>query len=266
MVITLLKFILTPLLVAFTTLASRRWGPTVGGWLVGLPITSGPVSVFLLIEQGNDFAVASAHSTLNGVISVVAFSLTYERVSRKFKWPLATFAGLAGYFAVIALFSQAYLPLYASSALALGAITLGYRAVPPTIDAVNTLVAPAWDLPFRMIAATIIVVAITTVSGFLGPQISGLLSTFPASICVMSAFSHYLHGTLAVRKFEQGVIVGSYAFAVFFIVAVPALQAWHPVAAYLAASCCALATNVVVFRVISMEAQARQNEKTSQMK
>ena len=251
MVITLLKFILTPLLVAATTLASRRWGPTVGGWLVGLPITSGPVSVFLFVEKGKDFAVASAHSTLNGVISVVAFSLAYERTARKSRWPLATLAGLMAYFAVVALFSNASLPLYISSILALGMITLGFKIVPPTSKAVIAPVAPAWDLPFRMIAATTIVVGITTVSGFLGPQISGLLSTFPASICVMSVFSHYLHGALAVRKFERGVIAGSYAFAVFFIVVVPTLQVWHPAIAYLVACCCALAANAVVFRIIS---------------
>ena len=249
--ITVLRFVLTPLLVLTATLVSRRWGPMVGGWLVGLPLTSGPVSVFLLIERGNDFAVASARSTLNGVISVVLFCLAYERVSRKLQWPFATFAGVAGYFAVVVLFSRASLPLYVSSALALSAITLGYRAVPPVIEAVDAVVTPAWDLPFRMIAATTVVVGITAASGFLGPQLSGLLSTFPVFTSVMAAFSHHLYGTLTVRKFMRGVIVGSYAFAVFFIVVVSALQTWHPVVVYLAATCSALATNVIVYRVMS---------------
>ena len=251
MVVTLAKFILAPLLVVATTLASRRWGPTVGGWLVGLPTTSGPISVFLLVERGTDFAVASAHSTLNGVISVLAFSLAYERAARKFRWPFAALSGLIGYFTIVALFSNVSLPLYMSSILALGAITLGLMAMPPASEAVYVPVAPAWDLPFRLIATTTIVVSITTISEFLGPQISGLLSPFPVLICVMSVFSHYLHGISAVRKFERGVIFGLYAFAVFFIVVVPTLQAWHPVVAYLTACCCALAANAAVFRIIS---------------
>ena len=32
-----LKLILTPLLIGLISLAERRWGTRVGGWLVGLP-------------------------------------------------------------------------------------------------------------------------------------------------------------------------------------------------------------------------------------
>src|SRR5437016_7099204 len=56
----LAKVVLTPLFIAAVTLAGRRWGPAVGGWLAGLPLTSGPVSVFLALEQGPGFAVRAA--------------------------------------------------------------------------------------------------------------------------------------------------------------------------------------------------------------
>ena len=39
-----LKLILTPLLIGGASLAARRWGPAIGGWLVSLPLTSGPVT------------------------------------------------------------------------------------------------------------------------------------------------------------------------------------------------------------------------------
>src|SRR5215218_6073961 len=32
------------------SLAVRRWGDAIGGWLVGLPLTSGPVAAFLAIQ------------------------------------------------------------------------------------------------------------------------------------------------------------------------------------------------------------------------
>ena len=60
----LAKVVLTPLFIAAVTLAGRRWGPAVGGWLAGLPLTSGPVSVFLALEQGPGFAArASSRSS-----------------------------------------------------------------------------------------------------------------------------------------------------------------------------------------------------------
>ena len=51
----LLKLLLVPGLVAAVTLAVRRWGPAVGGWLAGLPVVAGPVLVFYAIEQGDAF-------------------------------------------------------------------------------------------------------------------------------------------------------------------------------------------------------------------
>ena len=45
-----LKLTFAPILLAAATLAVRRWGEIVGGLLVGLPLTSGPISVFLALE------------------------------------------------------------------------------------------------------------------------------------------------------------------------------------------------------------------------
>src|SRR5207248_1789769 len=49
MSILLLKLILTPLLIGIASLAGRRWGPQVSGWLIGLPFTSAPVTFFLAL-------------------------------------------------------------------------------------------------------------------------------------------------------------------------------------------------------------------------
>ena len=47
--ILVLKLVVTPLLIAAATLVARRWGPGVGGWLAGFPLTSAPVSVFFAL-------------------------------------------------------------------------------------------------------------------------------------------------------------------------------------------------------------------------
>ena len=73
----LLKVLLAPLLILLATLAGRRWGPAVGGWLAGLPLTSGPVSLILALEQGPEFAARAALGTLFGLISLAAFSFAY---------------------------------------------------------------------------------------------------------------------------------------------------------------------------------------------
>ena len=44
----ILKIAVTPLLVAAVSLAARRWGPTVGGLVMGLPWFTGPVLLVLV--------------------------------------------------------------------------------------------------------------------------------------------------------------------------------------------------------------------------
>ena len=77
MILVAIKLMLTPLIMGSATLASRRWGDAVGGWLVGLPVISGPVSVYLLIERGAEFAAVAAAGSVSGVISQAAFCVGY---------------------------------------------------------------------------------------------------------------------------------------------------------------------------------------------
>ncbi len=64
-----LKLVLTPVLIGGASLGARRWGPTVGGWIVSLPLTSGPVVLFLALDRGPAFAVA-AGSYLDALVEV----------------------------------------------------------------------------------------------------------------------------------------------------------------------------------------------------
>ena len=245
----LLKLIITPLLIVATTLATRRWGHTIGGWLIGLPLTSGPVSVFLAMEQGREFAASSAHSTVNGLLGAVVFCIVYDACAKRCAWPGALAVSAVIDLLIIFLFTRVHPPLWGSVALAFAVITLGICLLRPHEGATPPIRAPYWDLPFRMVTTTTLVVGITAFSGVLGPQLSGLLATFPVFICVMSAFSHYLYGPAAIRMFERGVVSGSYAYAVFFIIVILALPAWNLFLVYSAATLGAVATNALVYAI-----------------
>src|SRR5579864_5312449 len=91
----LLKVVVTPALIAAATLAGRRWGHRLSGWLVGLPLTSGPVVFFLTLDQGTGFAISAALAVLLGTISQAAFALAYAWAAVRSRWPVATAAGCA---------------------------------------------------------------------------------------------------------------------------------------------------------------------------
>src|SRR5207253_534085 len=132
MTVLLAKVVLTPLLIAAATLAGRRWGPAVGGWLAGLPLTSGPVSVFLALEPGP-------------------------------------------------------------------------------------------------------VLLLTGTAAVLGPKVSGLLSPFPVLATVLAVFTHRRAGAAATQQLLRGIVLGSFAFAGFFVVVAAALDRWEAAATYVVA-------------------------------
>ena len=245
--ILLLKLLITPFLLTGTTLATRRWGPSVGGWLVGLPLTSGPVSFFLAVEQGRAFAATAAHGAINGLGPVIIFCMVYEKCASRLSWPLATASALGGYFTGVVLFSHLHLSFWASLGLVCGMISFAILCAKPVKHAATRLAAPRWDLPLRMVAATGIVLAVTAVSATLGPNLSGIISVFPVFTCVMFAFSHGLYGAEATRAFEHGVVIGSYAFAAFFVIVAFTVQIWPLWAVYLAACVGAMTINALVY-------------------
>src|SRR5262249_10571930 len=89
----LLKLALTPALIAAASLAGRRWGPSVSGWIVGLPFTSGPIALFLALDHGTDFACDAALGTLAGTISQAAFCLAYAHLASRGAWMVCAVTG-----------------------------------------------------------------------------------------------------------------------------------------------------------------------------
>jgi len=73
-IILLLKLTLAPLLVAAATLVSQRWGPRAGGLLMGLLLTTGPIFLFLAIDQGPHFPAGAAVGILCGLVGLAAFA------------------------------------------------------------------------------------------------------------------------------------------------------------------------------------------------
>ncbi len=107
----LLKLVLTPALIAVASLAGRRWGHAVSGWLVGLPLTSGPVAFFLAIERGPSFAADAALGSLAGAIAEAAFCLAYAFVAPRMAWPAALAAASVAFTVVAGALQQPPLSL-----------------------------------------------------------------------------------------------------------------------------------------------------------
>ncbi len=99
----LVKLLLTPGLIAVATVLARRLGPGVGGAIVGLPLTSAPVSLFLALEQGPVFAATAAVGTLLGLLSQGALCLAYSWTVCRGPWWTRAGAGMAAFLGSLSL-------------------------------------------------------------------------------------------------------------------------------------------------------------------
>jgi hypothetical protein len=100
---------------------------------------------------------------------------------------------------------------------------------------------PRWDLPVRMLAATI-VVAITMLAPVLGPHLAGLLSPFPVFGAVLALFTHHTHGPAGATQVLDGLLLGLLAPAGFFLVLALTLPSIG-LAAFAIASAAAIVTH-----------------------
>jgi hypothetical protein len=220
-VIVLLKLILVPGLIALVTLAGRRFGPRLGGWLNALPLVAGPVLFFLALEQGDAFVARAAEATLAGLAAVAAFSVIYAWIAMARAWWVCVLIGWTA-FAGLTVALQAVAWTAASGlALALAAFALAPFTLPELPDAPIPPPAPAWDLPLRMVAAVALMLAVTGLAAWLGPRLAGALTPFPIATTILLAFTHAQQGAPAAVGFLRAFLPAMWSFALFcFVLAV----------------------------------------------
>jgi hypothetical protein len=213
-----LKLILTPLIIVAATLVSRKWGERIGGLMIGLPLTSAPVSFFFAIEQSRLYAANAAKGSILGLVPVAVFCASYVRSARRLPWYSAAAFSILLYLVAVfgmSLFGLDLAPevILVSAMLGLAMLLLGKM---DSMD--HALTSPWWDLPLRAIVATTLVVSITTGAGALGSKWGGLLSPFPIFTFVMATFSHSQGGPAAAWRLIRGVLTGLFGYVAFFVV------------------------------------------------
>ena len=236
------KVTLTPLLIAAASVAQRRWGGTVGGLIAGLPLTSAPVSVFLALEHGPAFAAQAATATMLGVNAMSAFCVAYATASVRLRAWSSAVAGLLVCLAATLLASHVPQQVGIAALITFPALVLLVLSIGRPSDTDRRRADPPWwDVPARMVVATLVVVLVTAAASWLGATWSGLLSTLPVYALVMGMFSHAHAGAHAAQTFLRGVTVGALGAAAFLLAVAVLVERASLLATYSAAVVASLA-------------------------
>ena len=241
------KILLSPLCVVAVSLAGRRWGMAAAGLLGGLPVVAGPILLILTLVHGAEFGADAAAGTLLGLAALTSFVVIYARVAPRVAPPPTLLCGWAAFLLGVALLSPLRPPPLASL-IAVGlCFALGLRLLPPAPrPPADSAAPPWWDLPARALAALCLVLALTGVSGALGPHLSGLLAPFPVITSVLAVFTHTHGGVAQVEVLLRNFLFGFYGFAAFCFTLAIALSGLATAAAFGLAVAAALAVQALI--------------------
>ncbi len=84
----------------------------------------------------------------------------------------------------------------------------------------------------RAACACALVLSLTAVAGWLGPQLSGLLAPFPIIATVLATFTHAQRGTDELLRLLRGLVSGFGAFALFCFTLAVSLRTLDTAAAF----------------------------------
>jgi hypothetical protein len=247
-----LKLSLVPLLIYLVTLAGRRWGPAVAGWLSAFPIVAGPILFTLNLEQGARFAAAAAEGTLLAVVAVLVFSLAYAWACGRFGVGGSMALALLAWGASVGALQATHLPLGLAFVFVWCALLLAFKLFPAaTLD---TAGAHRNDLPWRMLAGALLVLAVTGGAVHLGARLSGLFAMFPVMSTVLVGFAHAGSGRASAVALLRGMVAGYFGFAVFCVTLAMQLREGAVGAAFALALGGALVVHVAARRLLARPA------------
>lgn len=247
----ILKLILAPIIIGGASLAGRKWGPSVSGWLVGLPFTSGPVVFFVALSHERAFVFETTRGVLSGGFSLIAYCLTYAWLAKRFHWAVSLAASLIVFTGMTALLQNiiiSFIPLFLAT---MAVILLGIWAM-PKYEAVEITHNPGtWDIPARIVLGTSFILFVTAIAPYIGARLTGLLTTIPLYVSILAVFAHRGQGGAGAINVLRGLVYGLFAFASFYLVLGLLIEEQSLAISFSAATLAALATQGITLLVLN---------------
>jgi uncharacterized membrane protein (GlpM family) len=241
----LIKFLVAIAMVLGMTLLAEYSSPRLAGIISGYPTGSAISLFFFGIEQGRQFAAESAVYNIRGLTAMLVFIVIYWLVSRSIKRYSvipASLAAIAGYaLAVFLLMQVGAGKLFSVLIPALASIMaiIIFRNLQNT-RITRKIPAKASVLLFRALFASVIIVLITILPRYVGPEWAGLFSAFPSTLFPLILIIHISYDKSYAYTIIKNVPIGLFSLILYSLtvsIAYPLYGIWlGTLAAYLAAT------------------------------
>lgn len=192
---------MAPVIVLTVSYLQRRYGDRFGGWLLGLPITTGPFILIIGLQEGQTFAAHTVRGVLLGQIALITFTWSYAFAAPRKNWYTALLIATSTCLATGYLVTALKVPFWLSTLVLVATWLIAHTWWPQSSLPEVKITTPRWELPVRILVSLTLFVLLSALAPHVGAKVAGALSTYPVLISVLGAFNH--------RRFGAGVTVAT---------------------------------------------------------
>jgi hypothetical protein len=186
------KMAITAAFVVAATVTAERAGPLVGGLVATLPISAGPVYVFLALDHDAHFISESAVASLAINAANVAFAVIYCALAQRRSLAISLGGTYVVWILLTAIITASHWSLGPAILINAAVIAAGIWIVRPFRHTRMPRQQPRWyDYALRALMVAALVGIVVTFSFRIGSYGSGLLAVFPV---VLTSIILILHG------------------------------------------------------------------------
>lgn len=211
----IVKMAVTAAFLLAATITAERAGPLIGGLVATLPISAGPVYIFLALDHDSAFIAQSALGSLVTNALNVLFAATYALLAQKRPLAVCVAGAFAVWIGLSYLLGLVHWTLPLVIVFNIVVIGASLIVVQPLRHVRVAAVQARWyDLVLRAGMVALLVGTVVTLSYTIGPVVSGNLAVFPIVLTSIMLILHGRIGGPATAAIMANAVVGLAAFAV----------------------------------------------------
>jgi hypothetical protein len=186
-----LRMAITAAFVVTASVITERSGPVIGALVATLPISAGPSYVFLALDHDAAFVAEGALASLPINAATIFLGLTYVVLAQRQNAAVSCFGAVAVWIAL----ASAVRTIHWSLAGGLIANAVAFAICMPLLRRFRNVKMPLitrrwYDIPLRASLVATLVATVVTLSGWVGPKVSGMIALFPVVFTSMMLILH----------------------------------------------------------------------------
>ncbi len=215
-----IKLIVAIVFVIGLSLLAENVSPKVAGILSGYPTGSAITLFFFGLEVNPDYAATSAVYNMIGLTAALSFVYVYYMASKyfvKLNILLSSLSAILGYFIIVWLLHLIEINIFIAITIP---IAFAFLYIYLFKNIKNITIETKAKLNFKILFvraffAALIILLITSVPKFVGPNWAGLFSAFPTTLFPLMLIIHYTYSKEHVHTVIKNVPIGMFSLIIY---------------------------------------------------